>query len=596
MSNSSKQKVNEEVSRRLEQTLDRLYHIWNEIGIDEGQVANRAGTVSIHLCNLMDEMVSEEEQLYEQMARNIQRFRDELATLCLELVTPVPKVHEDLTMVQKEKELRMRLESLSREKQERVRRLKQLLEQDQALCQALCSTPFYVPSCNVPTRDKLQELETHIKGLQAEKEKRHKEFFSTKQKIVALTREMDYDPETSFERDLICEDDEAFQLSAENMASLKTVLHDLEKKNRELTQRVEDLWVRIHALWDRLELPEPERTEFQSQHAGYKHSVLSGLRDEIMRCEQLKHENLQRFIEGARRELVDCWNQCYFSKEQRDAFLPYLDETYTEELLEVHEHELRKMKAYYKEYEDILGLMSKRDKLWKEMLEFEKKASDPNRFFNDRGGKLLREEKARKKLVKDLPKVEDEVRHQIECWEKEQAKTFLVEGVPFVQYIDRQWTVFREQKEQEKQERQKNKVKQMEEEMTFGSKPTTNTPAKRRFMNTQTTRTPLKARKHSSVFHSPYGRPPLSTTKTPNMNHTSRRRSLRQARKYLQNSQQNGSMNNSRSSGRKKGGAAKTNARDLFSQTTKGLSQTSRPNCRSSVAHSPAAASPARRW
>jgi hypothetical protein len=36
---------------------------------------------------------------------------------------------------------------------------------------------------------------------------------------------MDYDPETSFERDLICEDDEAFQLSTENMESLKTVLH-----------------------------------------------------------------------------------------------------------------------------------------------------------------------------------------------------------------------------------------------------------------------------------------------------------------------------------------------------------------------------------
>jgi hypothetical protein len=38
---------------------------------------------------------------------------------------------------------------------------------------------------------------------------------------------MDYDPETSFERDLICEDDEAFQLSTENMESLKTVLHEV---------------------------------------------------------------------------------------------------------------------------------------------------------------------------------------------------------------------------------------------------------------------------------------------------------------------------------------------------------------------------------
>ena len=58
-------------------------------------------------------------------------------------------------------------------------------------------------------------------------EKRFKEFLSTKRKVVALCNEMDYDPETSFERDLICEDDEAFQLSVQNMESLKTVLHDV---------------------------------------------------------------------------------------------------------------------------------------------------------------------------------------------------------------------------------------------------------------------------------------------------------------------------------------------------------------------------------
>lgn len=35
---------------------------------------------------------------------------------------------------------------------------------------------------------------------------------------------------------------------------------------------------------------------------------------------------------------------------------------------------------------------------------FQRKASDPNRLFN-RGCNLLKEEKARKKLMKELPKV-----------------------------------------------------------------------------------------------------------------------------------------------------------------------------------------------
>lgn len=38
---------------------------------------------------------------------------------------------------------------------------------------------------------------------------------------------MDHDPETSFERDLICEDDEMFQLSTDNMRSLATLLQEV---------------------------------------------------------------------------------------------------------------------------------------------------------------------------------------------------------------------------------------------------------------------------------------------------------------------------------------------------------------------------------
>ena len=72
-------------------------------------------------------------------------------------------------MVQREKELRTKLENLNREKHERVRKLKQLRGEDDQLCQALCSTPFYVPSNIVPSREQLQELEAHVKSLEAEK-------------------------------------------------------------------------------------------------------------------------------------------------------------------------------------------------------------------------------------------------------------------------------------------------------------------------------------------------------------------------------------------------------------------------------------------
>lgn len=48
-----------------------------------------------------------------------------------------------------------------------------------------------------------------------------------------------------------------------------------------------------------------------------------------------------------------------------------LAENYTEELLEVHEQELEKMRSYFEMHKDILELIAKRERLWEEMLEFE---------------------------------------------------------------------------------------------------------------------------------------------------------------------------------------------------------------------------------
>ena len=58
-------------------------------------------------------------------------------------------------------------------------------------------------------------------------EKRHKEFLSMKRKVVALCNEMDYQPESSFEKDIMSDEDDCFQLTTDNMDSLKTALQDV---------------------------------------------------------------------------------------------------------------------------------------------------------------------------------------------------------------------------------------------------------------------------------------------------------------------------------------------------------------------------------
>lgn len=89
----------------------------------------------------------------------------------------------------------------------------------------------------------------------------------------------------------------------------------------------DDLWDRLRALWNRLETPDIDREAFELGQKGHGTKVIVALKSEIHACELLKFQNLRRFVEGIRTELVSWWNKCYYSKEQRTKFMAYNDGT-----------------------------------------------------------------------------------------------------------------------------------------------------------------------------------------------------------------------------------------------------------------------------
>lgn len=55
-------------------------------------------------------------------------------------------------------------------------------------------------------------------------ELRHDEFVSVKKEIIVCMDDLEQQPETSFEMDVMCEDEEAFCLSNDNIDALKLLL------------------------------------------------------------------------------------------------------------------------------------------------------------------------------------------------------------------------------------------------------------------------------------------------------------------------------------------------------------------------------------
>lgn len=92
------------------------------------------------------------------------------------------------------------------------------------------------------------------------------------------------------------------------------------------------------------------------------------------------------------------------SEEEKAEFGAFIDDNYTEELLERHEEESTRLRAEV----EVRGRMLPKVKEWisikAEEEELERSAQDPNRFKKC-GTAMLREEKMRKRVEKLKPKV-----------------------------------------------------------------------------------------------------------------------------------------------------------------------------------------------
>ncbi|XP_051504273.1 protein regulator of cytokinesis 1-like isoform X2 [Myxocyprinus asiaticus] len=509
----------------LNKALCHLKDIWEEIGIPEDQRLERTNVVKNHVKGLLDMMIAEEESLRRRLMTSIEACRKELSKLCLELQRPPFQEERSNTMLHQEKDLRSLVEVMLKEKNQRMQALKALTEQDQDLCDILCSQPFSISASSVPSLEQLETFHQHISSLTAEKERRRTEFVQLKKQIILCMDDLDQLPETSFEKDVVCEDEESFCLSKENIDSLKVLLHQLESRKAENGRICGSYREKIQELWERLQIPQEERNAISEHMVLSKRKNMEALQSEVKRLEELKHKNIQNVTETIRKEIAVFWDKCFYSADQRQAFVPYYDDDFSEDCLSLHDAEIVRLKQYYEDHQELFEGVHNWEESWKLFLELEEKAKDTSRFTN-RGGNLLKEEKQRADLVKGLPKLEKKLKAKIEQWEQEQNREFLVNGQKFMQFVSDQWESYRLEKEREKQERQLKKSKQTEEDMVYGT--VVRTPTKRRFLGSTT---PCKARKLNatsstgssnstirSVFggtvcHSPISRPPISASK-----------------------------------------------------------------------------------
>ena len=222
------------------------------------------------------------------------------------------------------------------------------------------------------------------------------------------------------------------QSDLNNLKSKKDKLIE-EKKSRE--RRVKEFRSAIEALWDRLGIEEQDRKAFLAANRGCGLRTINEFEDELGRLNELKRQNLHLFVEDARCRLQELWDSLYFSEEEMLDFTPAFSDVYSDALLSAHENEIARLEALREQRAPTLALVDKHRSLIKDRDDLAATANDASRLMLKpaKGEKrdptrLLREEKMRKRIAKDLPKVEAELRKTLETWEEEYGRPFLVHG------------------------------------------------------------------------------------------------------------------------------------------------------------------------
>lgn len=236
---------------------------------------------------------------------------------------------------------------------------------------------------------------------------------------------------------------EQLGLHSEDLKRLASKRDKLIAERQQRERKLKELRGQVEALWDRLGVQESERKQFLAANRGCGLRQINEFEDELSRLNELKRQNLHLFVEDARFKLQELWDSLYYSEEEMLDFAPAFSDVYSDALLSAHEQEIARLEALKGQRAPILAAVDKHRSLIKDRDDLEKSSQDASRLMSkgQKGekrdpGKLLREEKMRKRITKDLPKVEAELRRSLESWEDEYGRPFCVHGERYLDELD----------------------------------------------------------------------------------------------------------------------------------------------------------------
>lgn len=288
----------------------------------------------------------------------------------------------------------------------------------------------------------MQQFREYLDALKDERYNRYGEIMQLRTGIKQLMEKLEVTSIGQYQDNLI--NDTEIKPTCSNIANLKEMNDELVDQYEKMKFQIEDMRKRLAQLWKYLDIPEKQQHKFQ-KYTEVNQTTYNKLIHEVQRCEKIKKDNIKVFIEKVRVEIEEYWDKCLKSDAERMRFPSYTASTFNEDVLELHEDELRDLKMFYENHEPLFHMIQERQDLWNQMESLQNKEQDPKRY-NNRGGQLLKEEKERKMITMKLPKIEAKLIEMVEKFEAENNRPFTMYGVRIQDIIEREYEAKRQEK------------------------------------------------------------------------------------------------------------------------------------------------------
>lgn len=221
---------------------------------------------------------------------------------------------------------------------------------------------------------------------------------------------------------------------------------DILQKIRDAKQMKWDYYLTsCKSLWTKLGESNEYISTFLNANSSLTDISLMNFKMELNRLYMRRSEFIENFIIDSRMEIEELWNKMYFANDQKKCFKHYNydvndDDLDKETVLNEHEVELSRLKKEYESKEHILKMYTQLNDLVKDQNFLKDSSKDSSRLLSKNSCKiLLNEEKIRKRIIKNMPKLVDGLKADVIKYNHEQlssgSKPFTINGEDFFEKL-----------------------------------------------------------------------------------------------------------------------------------------------------------------